>query len=81
MNSTGTDAGSPTMTEAETASQRKWRLVREHQEAKARERELAVKKPRKARRTHPHWQSGPGGGMPRDPDGYDRDDLGLSPDF
>jgi hypothetical protein len=33
----------------ESASQRKWRLVRERQEAKAREREKAMRKPR---RTH-----------------------------
>ena len=56
---------------AETAHQRKWRLIRERQEAKA----SALRKPRKPSRSLEDRRTADR------IDGFDRDDLGLSPDY
>ena len=59
----------------ESASQKKWRLVRERQEAKAAERAKAAKKPRRSRRVVPVVDN-----RYRDP--LDElDNLGESPDY
>ena len=59
------------------------RVAREQAERK-REREakeIARRKVARGRSKRQWYISGPGGPPPRDPDGYDRDDLGISPDF
>lgn len=62
--------------EPETAQQRKWRLLRERQEAKAADRARQARKG-KRRRNHLPSRSRVADVI----DGYAGDDLGESPDF
>ena len=66
---------------AETRYQRIAREQRERQEARAKRMAAASRKPRHRKCEGPSYMHDSGPGFFRDPDGYDRDNLGESPDY